>query len=60
MTQRGAPARVFILDQAIKVIYQSILVLALYFGFAGHNLPGGGFVGGLMAVRLLEEPLLWT
>lgn len=49
MTQRGAPERVFILDQSIKVLYQSILVLALYFEFAGHNLPGGGFVGGLMA-----------
>ena len=48
MNLRGAPDRVFVLDQAIKVIYQSILVLALYFVFAGHNLPGGGFVGGLM------------
>ncbi|WP_394935282.1 MnhB domain-containing protein [uncultured Ilumatobacter sp.] len=48
MNRRGAPDRVFVLDQAIKVIYQSILVLALYFVFAGHNLPGGGFVGGLM------------
>jgi len=49
VTVRGAPQRVFILDQSIKVLYQSILVLALYFEFAGHNLPGGGFVGGLMA-----------
>ncbi len=49
MTERGAPERVFILDQSIKVLYQSILVLALFFEFAGHNLPGGGFVGGLMA-----------
>jgi multisubunit Na+/H+ antiporter MnhB subunit len=49
MTVRGAPERVFILDQSIKVLYQSILVLAVYFEFAGHNLPGGGFVGGLVA-----------
>jgi multisubunit Na+/H+ antiporter MnhB subunit len=49
MTVRGAPERVFILDQSIKVLYQSMLVLAVYFEFAGHNLPGGGFVGGLMA-----------
>ncbi len=41
--------RVLILDQSVKVLYQSILVLALYFTFAGHNLPGGGFVGGLIA-----------
>lgn len=46
---QGAPQQVFILDQSIKVLYQSILVLAVYFEFAGHNLPGGGFVGGLMA-----------
>lgn len=47
----GAPAaeRLLILDQSIKVLYQSILVLSLYFLFAGHNLPGGGFVGGLVA-----------
>ncbi|MFT4772958.1 MAG: multisubunit Na+/H+ antiporter MnhB subunit [Candidatus Azotimanducaceae bacterium] len=45
----GAPRRSMILDQSIKVLYHSILVLALYFEFAGHNLPGGGFVGGLIA-----------
>ena len=49
MTVRGAPERVFILDQSIKVLYQSMLELAVYFEFAGHNLPGGGFVGGLVA-----------
>ena len=31
------------------VLYLSILVLALYFVFSGHNDPGGGFVGGLVA-----------
>jgi multisubunit Na+/H+ antiporter MnhB subunit len=45
----GPPPRSMILDQSIKVLYHSILVLALYFEFAGHNLPGGGFVGGLIA-----------
>jgi len=47
--QRPTSGRVFILDQSMKVLYQSILVLALYFLFVGHNLPGGGFVGGLTA-----------
>ena len=47
--QRPTSGRVFVLDQSIKVLYQSILVLALYFLFVGHNLPGGGFVGGLTA-----------
>ncbi|NND73963.1 MAG: hypothetical protein HKN44_03065 [Ilumatobacter sp.] len=45
----SGPQRLVILDQSIKVLYQSILVLSLYFLFAGHNLPGGGFVGGLTA-----------
>jgi len=40
--------RILILDTSIKVLYPSILVLALYFLFAGHNRPGGGFVGGLV------------
>ncbi len=40
--------RILILDTSIKILYPSILVLSLYFLFAGHNRPGGGFVGGLM------------
>ena len=39
--------RMVILDTASKVLYHSILVLALYFVLAGHNRPGGGFVSGL-------------
>jgi multicomponent Na+:H+ antiporter subunit A len=45
----SGPKRLLILDQSIKVLYQSMLVLSLYLLFAGHNLPGGGFVGGLTA-----------
>lgn len=40
--------RILILDTSIKVLYPSILVLGAYFLFAGHNRPGGGFVGGLV------------
>ena len=40
--------RMLLLDTSMKVLYPSILVLALYFVFAGHNRPGGGFVGGLV------------
>lgn len=40
--------RILILDTSIKVLYPSILVLGSYFVFAGHNRPGGGFVGGLV------------
>lgn len=45
---RPWPDRPVILETTIKIVYHSILVLAVYFLFAGHNLPGGGFVGGLM------------
>jgi multicomponent Na+:H+ antiporter subunit A len=41
--------RLVVLDTSVKVVYHSILVLSLYFLFAGHNQPGGGFVGGLTA-----------
>jgi multisubunit Na+/H+ antiporter MnhB subunit len=37
-----------LLDTSMKVLYPSILVLAFYFLVAGHNRPGGGFVGGLV------------
>jgi multicomponent Na+:H+ antiporter subunit A len=32
-----------------RLLFPSIMVLSLYFLFAGHNQPGGGFVGGLTA-----------
>lgn len=45
---RRGGRRILILDTSIRVLYPSILVLGLYFLFAGHNRPGGGFVGGLV------------
>ena len=59
MSAKGAPDRVLILDQSIKVLYQSILVLAVYFLMAGHNLPGGGFVGGRRAHDAGVGGFLW-
>lgn len=41
--------RLAVLDASARVLFPSILVLSLYFLFAGHNQPGGGFVGGLTA-----------
>lgn len=46
MTKRSN--RMVILDTSMRVLYPSILVLGIYFLAAGHNRPGGGFVGGLM------------
>jgi multicomponent Na+:H+ antiporter subunit A len=41
--------RSVIVDTAVRLIFPSALVLSVYLLFAGHNQPGGGFVGGLVA-----------
>jgi multisubunit Na+/H+ antiporter MnhB subunit len=41
--------RSVILDVTARVVFPSALTLSLYLLFAGHNQPGGGFVGGLVA-----------
>jgi multisubunit Na+/H+ antiporter MnhB subunit len=41
--------RSLIVDTAVRILFPSIVVLSLYFLFAGHNQPGGGFAGGLIA-----------
>ena len=38
-----------VLESLVRVVFPSAMVLALYLLFAGHNQPGGGFVGGLVA-----------
>ncbi len=43
MTKRNV-----ILDLAAQVIFYPVLVGAVWLLFAGHNQPGGGFVGGLV------------
>ncbi|MAT07461.1 MAG: hypothetical protein CL424_20745 [Acidimicrobiaceae bacterium] len=42
-------ARLPVVDVSARILFSSIMVLSLYFLFAGHNQPGGGFVGGLTA-----------
>ncbi len=41
--------RSVVLETAVRLVFHTILVFALYLLFAGHNQPGGGFVGGLVA-----------
>jgi multicomponent Na+:H+ antiporter subunit A len=41
--------RVFTLDVIAPLIFYAIFVGSIYLLFAGHNQPGGGFVGGLVA-----------
>jgi multicomponent Na+:H+ antiporter subunit A len=38
-----------ILDATVRFIFDGAIVLSIYLLFAGHNQPGGGFVGGLIA-----------
>lgn len=41
--------RSLVLEVATRLIFPVMMVLSAYFFFAGHNVPGGGFAGGLMA-----------
>ena len=41
--------RSLVLEVATRVIFPLIMVLSVYFFCTGHNTPGGGFAGGLMA-----------
>jgi multicomponent Na+:H+ antiporter subunit B len=39
----------FVLQQAGKLLFPALLLLSLIELYRGHNLPGGGFIGGLLA-----------
>ena len=41
--------RSLVLEVAARLVFPTIMVLSVYFLFAGHNAPGGGFAGGLTA-----------
>ena len=41
--------RSLMLEVIVRVLFHTIMVVSLYLLFAGHNLPGGGFAGGLVA-----------
>ena len=38
-----------ILDTVLRAEYHGLLLVSLYLLFTGHNQPGGGFAGGLVA-----------
>lgn len=41
--------RLTLLDRSVRVVFHALQVGSIYLLFAGHNQPGGGFVGGLVA-----------
>ena len=44
-----ASRRSLILEVVVRLIFHTIVMLSIYLLFAGHNVPGGGFAGGLVA-----------
>jgi len=47
-SERAASSVVFV-DVAVRVIFRAVVIGSIYLLAAGHNQPGGGFVGGLVA-----------
>jgi multicomponent Na+:H+ antiporter subunit A len=41
--------RLVLLDQAVRLLFHAVLLGSIWLLFVGHNQPGGGFVGGLVA-----------
>lgn len=41
--------RVDVVDVSVRAIFHAVIVASIYLLFVGHNHPGGGFVGGLVA-----------
>ncbi|WP_296194040.1 Na+/H+ antiporter subunit A [uncultured Microbacterium sp.] len=41
--------RSILLEIIVRILFHTIIVISIYLLFAGHNLPGGGFAGGLVA-----------
>lgn len=49
MSRRMSEPESLILDVGVRAVFHTVLLLSIYFLFSGHNAPGGGFVGGLVA-----------
>ncbi len=48
--QRMDPAsRSILLEVIVRILFHTIIVVSIFLLFAGHNAPGGGFAGGLVA-----------
>jgi multicomponent Na+:H+ antiporter subunit A len=49
VTRPGTGATSVVLETAVRLVFHTVLVFGVHLLFAGHNQPGGGFVGGLVA-----------
>lgn len=43
-----------IFDTTVRLVFDAAVVLSLFMLFAGHNQPGGGFVGGLVGAAAMS------
>lgn len=41
--------RSILLEVIVRILFHTIMVVSVFLLFSGHNLPGGGFAGGLVA-----------
>ena len=48
-----AQNRSLMVEVATRILFPSMMLLSAYFFFSGHNAPGGGFAGGLVAALAL-------
>ncbi len=44
-----AGSRSLVLEASVALLFHAILATSVFFLTAGHNAPGGGFIGGLVA-----------
>lgn len=47
------PRHSLIFDTVLDGVFRTALLFSLFLLFAGHNAPGGGFVGGLVAAAAI-------
>jgi multicomponent Na+:H+ antiporter subunit A len=45
----AAGNRSILLEVVVRLLFHPLIIVSIYLLFAGHNLPGGGFAGGLVA-----------
>ncbi|MFP7759788.1 Na+/H+ antiporter subunit A [Marisediminicola sp. LYQ85] len=41
--------RSILLEVVVRLTFHAVIIVSVYLLFAGHNLPGGGFAGGIVA-----------
>lgn len=49
VVRRGVASHPVILVVGTRIVFYSIVMVSLFLLFSGHNQPGGGFAGGLLA-----------